>query len=72
MAKPDRRSPTIINSAWGALFMWDGRARNLEQQILLPIQSASEINMPVDQLMEGWLRSPNTVCCLPRASPKEA
>src|SRR3977135_1263567 len=26
MAKLDRRSPTIINSAWGALFMWDGRA----------------------------------------------
>jgi cytochrome c peroxidase len=52
MTKLDRRSPTIINSARGALFMWDGRAPNLEQQALLPIQSASEMNMPIDQLME--------------------
>jgi len=52
MTKLDRRSPTIINSAWGARFMWDGRAQNLEQQVLLPIQSAGEMNMPIDQLME--------------------
>ncbi len=52
MTKLDRRSPTIINSAWGARFMWDGRAQNLEQQVLLPIQSAGEMNMPIEQLME--------------------
>jgi cytochrome c peroxidase len=46
-----RRSPTIINAAWGAIFMWDGRAASLEQQALLPIQSKSEMNMPLDKLM---------------------
>jgi cytochrome c peroxidase len=51
MAMLKRRSPTIINSAWGAIFMWDGRAATLEQQTLLPIQSTSEMNMPLDQLM---------------------
>jgi cytochrome c peroxidase len=52
MAKLSRRSPTIVNSAWGAIFMWDGRAATLEEQALGPIQSTGEMNMPVDQLME--------------------
>lgn len=46
-----RRSPTIVNSAWGEVFMWDGRAASLEEQALGPIQSASEMNMPIDRLM---------------------
>jgi cytochrome c peroxidase len=47
----ERRSPTIVNSAWGEVFMWDGRAGSLEEQALLPIQSAAEMNLPIDQLM---------------------
>jgi cytochrome c peroxidase len=52
MTKLIRRSATIVNSAWGTIFMWDGRAQDLEQQALLPIQGASEMNMPIDRLME--------------------
>jgi len=48
----ERRSPTIINSAWGEVFMWDGRAASLEEQALLPIQSATEMNMPIDRLLK--------------------
>ena len=51
MAKLGRHSPTIINAAWGAVFMWDGRLANLEEQALGPIQAAGEMNMPLDQLM---------------------
>jgi len=51
MAKLGRHSPTIVNAAWGAIFMWDGRLANLEEQALGPIQSPGEMNMPVDQLM---------------------
>ena len=51
MAKLGRRSPTIINAAWGAIFMWDGRLASLEEQALGPIQSPGEMNMPIDQLM---------------------
>jgi len=51
MAKLDRRSPSIVNAAWGAIFMWDGRAANLEEQALGPIQSSAEMNMPIEQLM---------------------
>jgi cytochrome c peroxidase len=31
--------------------MWDGRAANLEEQAIGPIESSSEMNMPVEQLM---------------------
>jgi cytochrome c peroxidase len=52
MAKLGRHSPTIINAAWGGIFMWDGRLANLEEQALGPIQSPGEMNMPIEQLME--------------------
>lgn len=47
-----RHSPTVVNAAWGAIFMWDGRLANLEEQALGPIQAAGEMNMPLDKLME--------------------
>ncbi len=52
MQKLGRRSPTIVNAAWGDIFMWDGRLANLEDQALGPIQSAGEMNMPLEQLMK--------------------
>jgi cytochrome c peroxidase len=52
MAKLGRHSPTIINAAWGAIFMWDGRLPDLEAQALGPIQSPGEMNMPIEKLME--------------------
>jgi cytochrome c peroxidase len=52
MAKLGRHSPTIINAAWGSIFMWDGRLASLEEQALGPIQSPGEMNMPIDQLMD--------------------
>jgi cytochrome c peroxidase len=45
-----RRTPTVMDMAFGAAFMWDGRAVSLEQQALLPITSPDEMNMPVERL----------------------
>jgi cytochrome c peroxidase len=45
-----RRSPSIINSAWGVRFMWDGRAGSLEQQAIGPIVGATEMNLPLAQI----------------------
>jgi cytochrome c peroxidase len=45
----DRRSPSIINSAWGTLFFWDGRASSLEEQALGPIAAPSIMNQPLDR-----------------------
>jgi cytochrome c peroxidase len=51
MMKLGRRSPSIVNAAWGGIFMWDGRAASLEEQALGPIQSPAEMNMPIERLM---------------------
>jgi cytochrome c peroxidase len=45
-----RRAPTLLNGAWGELYMWDGRAASLEAQALGPIATATEMNRPLDQL----------------------
>jgi cytochrome c peroxidase len=52
MMKLGRRSPSIVNAAWGGIFMWDGRAESLEEQALGPIQSPAEMNMPIERLMD--------------------
>jgi len=45
-----RATPTILNAVYQPLLMWDGRKPNLEEQALGPIESAGEMNMPLDQL----------------------
>ena len=51
MKRLGRRSPTIINAAYGVIFMWDGRADSLEEQALGPIQADVEMAMPIDELL---------------------
>ncbi len=51
MNKLGRRSPTIINSAYAQIFMWDGRAGSLEEQALGPIQADVEMAMPIKDLL---------------------
>lgn len=50
--KLGRRTPTILNLAWGEQYFWDGRASSLEEQALGPIQAAGEMNMPIDKMLE--------------------
>lgn len=47
-----RRSPSILNAAWGEVFMWDGRAESLEEQALGPIEADVEMNMPMGALLK--------------------
>lgn len=51
-----RNTPTILNSAYHRLQMWDGRKRSLEDQALGPIADAGEMNLPLDQMV-GRLKS---------------
>ena len=46
-----RNSPTILNTAYQRLQMWDGRKRSLEDQALGPIADAGEMNLPLEQLV---------------------
>jgi cytochrome c peroxidase len=43
-----RNAPALINRGYGRLFFWDGRARSLEQQVLMPIADPNEMDLPVD------------------------
>lgn len=46
-----RRTPTILNLAWGEAFFWDGRAGSLEDQALGPIQAAGEMNLDLETMV---------------------
>jgi cytochrome c peroxidase len=44
-----RRTPTLINRAWGKSEMWDGRAPTLEAQIVMPLTDPNEMGITTDQ-----------------------
>jgi cytochrome c peroxidase len=45
-----RGTPSLFNVGFYSIFHWDGRARSLEEQALLPIQAADEMNQNLDEL----------------------
>lgn len=49
-----RASPTIINSAFNTIMMWDGRKKSLEDQAMGPMEAAVEMNMDTGKLFK-WL-----------------
>jgi len=51
----DRASPTIINTAYNSLQMWDGRKKSLEDQAMGPMEATVEMNMDTEKLFK-WLR----------------
>ena len=44
----DRRSPRIVNRAYGKTFFWDGRAATLEDQVLQPISNPKEMDLALE------------------------
>lgn len=44
-----RNAPTLYNRALGTSFRWDGKARSLEEQVLLPIQDPREMDLALDE-----------------------
>jgi cytochrome c peroxidase len=66
-----RRSPTIVNLAFGQIFMWDGRASSLEEQALGPISTEAEMNLPIDRLIEKLQGVPEYMPLFRAAFPKE-
>ena len=46
-----RATPTIINTAFNPIQMWDGRKSTLEDQALGPIEAGGEMNMPLPELV---------------------
>jgi len=46
-----RNAPSLANLLWQKKFFWDGRANSLEEQVLHPITSPIEMNMPLPALV---------------------
>jgi cytochrome c peroxidase len=53
-----RATPSILNSAFQTALMWDGRAATLEQQAIMPISDADEMNQPLPALVQELAQIP--------------
>jgi len=50
--KGTRHVPSLINVAYNRFQFWDGRARTLEEQALVPLQDAREMDMRLEALVQ--------------------
>jgi cytochrome c peroxidase len=48
--KGPRRTPTLLNRAYGQSFFWDGRAATLEEQVLQPIFNPIEMGLTIPEI----------------------
>lgn len=46
-----RQSMPLFNLAWAGAYFWDGRARSLRDQVLMPVQDAHEMNETLDRVV---------------------
>jgi cytochrome c peroxidase len=46
----NRNTPSLLNIGYSSTLFWDGRVKSLEQQALLPIQAADEMNQDLGEL----------------------
>jgi cytochrome c peroxidase len=66
-----RASPTVTNTAYNALQMWDGRKKSLEDQALGPMLSSAEMNVDIGQAIDFLKSSDDYVKAFKKAYPKE-
>jgi cytochrome c peroxidase len=45
-----RKTPSLLNVGFYSTYLWDGRAKTLEELALIPIQAADEMNQDLDEL----------------------
>ncbi len=46
-----RNAMPLFNLAWAQSFFWDGRAKSLREQVLMPIQDSHEMNERLDRVV---------------------
>ena len=54
-----RATPTVVNTAYNELQMWDGRKKSLEEQAMGPMEAKVEMNMDLGRLFK-WLAANDT------------
>ncbi len=53
----NRRTPSLLNSAYNSVQFWDGRAKSLEDQALEPMVGANEMGLPNRQTLLARVRA---------------
>ena len=66
-----RAIPSLINVAYQRRFMWDGRIRSLEDQVLDPLTSPTEMNRDPDTLVSDLANIPGYHAMFEKAYPDE-
>ena len=51
-----RATPTVINTAYNSIQMWDGRKKDLEDQATGPMEAKTEMNTDFEQFL-AWINS---------------
>ena len=57
----DRNAMPLFNLAWKREFFWDGRAKSLREQVLMPIQDHREMDQSLEKACETLSASPEDV-----------
>ncbi len=55
----DRNAMPLFNLAWKREFFWDGRARSLREQVLMPVRDHREMDESLDRICEKLTKSPD-------------
>lgn len=66
-----RASPTVINTAYQKLQMWDGRKKSLEDQALGPMVSSDEMNIGVERAIKTIAENKEYQALFDKAYPGE-
>lgn len=67
----ERNTPTVLNSGFLEAQFWDGRAADLEEQALGPIEAEVEMAMPMDQVIARLTEFPVYVQLFDEAFPDQ-
>jgi cytochrome c peroxidase len=66
-----RSTPTIINTKFNDIMMWDGRKATLEDQALGPMESRSEMNTDLPKMFRTLSADPDYTAMFQKAYPNK-
>lgn len=67
-----RATPTVVNTGYNTIQMWDGRKATLEEQAMGPMESMDEMAMDLKALFAWLARTPAYKSAFEKAYPGEA
>jgi cytochrome c peroxidase len=69
--KGPRNSPTVLNAVFNVAQFWDGRAKDLKEQAMGPVQAAVEMNSTPERTVKTLKSIPEYVSLFSKAFPGE-